>query len=217
MNAMRGSLLLLASAALVFGAGCHKKSAPPGHREEIGMHAPVPDPAHALELRVLAVNENGIDLEFRNEGNEKLYLIDRVDPVNGVTRIEVKIGDREDLGPRLGVDWLAQPEDLVAIAPDQTVKRSIPRTSLAFKPQRVTFRVRYKVTHDSFFLEPWRKGMLSKDARGKDYEAKLARMMAVWLGEAVSNEVTFDFSAWPKAKVEPAELPKVPPPGQSAE
>ncbi|MCK6472227.1 MAG: hypothetical protein L6R28_10815 [Planctomycetes bacterium] len=55
--------------------------------------------------------------------------------------------------------------------------------------------MRYEVTHDSFFLEPRRKGMLRKEVIGKDYEAKFARMMQAWLGEASSTEVTFDFSA----------------------
>ncbi|MBI3829537.1 MAG: hypothetical protein HY291_08470 [Planctomycetes bacterium] len=125
-------------------------------------------------------------MDIENKSGKDLVLIDKFNSSYSVVTINIT---RDGVAVKTqfeGVDWGVFKGDLITLAPGGKLKRCVKVPGLELDPGNYKVQIKYEVSKDSFFIEPWLKGM-HLDKTGERYAEELETIKKVWIGKAQSK------------------------------
>lgn len=139
-----------------------------------------------LEISGLVLKEGCFEIDIENKSEKDLVLIDQFDSSYSVVSVNITKDGVAVKTQYEGVDWGVFKKDLITLAPKAKLKRKVKVPGLELDPGKYKIEIKYEVSKDSFFIEPWLKGMHS-DKKGERYAEELETIKKVWIGKAQSK------------------------------
>lgn len=141
-----------------------------------------PEPQKIL-ISDVSFKDGKLWLEFENDGDTDVILLNKLDPEYGVVKITAK--NEKDEVIKLGdkhKDWISGPDDRLRLRAKYRVTRPV---ALDLPGGQYTLTVTYEVKKDSFFMDAW---FMKKQDKRENESKKV--MTEYFFGTLTSKEFT---------------------------